>query len=158
MAKTLLKGETAKVCKELYCVFTWFFLGYSFLFLFRYKTNFIFFYSTADCFLSGERVKISTSSEYHKYEDTFACATVEDNICSNSTEWFDLTFDDGYQDAYKYIDLTACVDQGKWIFINYLNAKSSNIMLRMVCHIIMMVNIWFQSAMTTILVRLVNSA
>merc|ERR1719384_795528 len=65
----------------------------------------------ADCFLSGERVKISTSSEYHKYEDTLECATVEDNICSNSTEWFDLTFDDGYQDAYKYIDLTACVDQ-----------------------------------------------
>ena len=89
-------------------IFSW-----VFLFLFRYKTNFIFFYSTADCFLSGERVKISTSSEYHKYEDTFACATVEDNICSNSTEWFDLTFDDGYQDAYKYIDLTACVDQGK---------------------------------------------
>ena len=103
-------------------IFSW-----VFLFLFRYKTNFIFFYSTADCFLSGERVKISTSSEYHKYEDTFACATVEDNICSNSTEYFDLTFDDGYKDGYRYIDLTACVDKGKWIFINYLNAKCSNI-------------------------------
>jgi len=73
----------------------------------------------ADCFLSGERVKISKSSEYHKYEDTFACATVEDNICSNSTEWFDLTFDDGYQDAYKYIDLTACVDQVSECSNNY---------------------------------------
>ena len=93
------------------------------------------FYSTADCFLSGERVKISESSEFHKYEDTFECATVEENICINSTgngyfdgdfEWFRLTFDDGYEDDYRYIDLTACVDQGKWIFINYLNAKSSN--------------------------------
>ena len=93
----------------------------SFLFLVRNKTNFIFFYSTADCFLSGERVKISESSEFHKW-DTHECATVEENICSNVTfegtysthpEWFHLTFDDGYEESYRYIDLTACVDQGK---------------------------------------------
>ena len=97
------------------------FFGYSFLFLVRYKTNFIFFYPTADCFLSGERVKISESSEFHKW-DTHECATVEENICSNVTfegtysthpEWFPLTFDDGYEESYRYIDLTACVDQGK---------------------------------------------
>ena len=93
----------------------------SFLFLVRNKINFFFFYSTADCFLSGERVKISESSEFHQW-DTHECATVEENICSNVTfegtysthpEWFHLTFDDGYEESYRYIDLTACVDQGK---------------------------------------------
>lgn len=58
------------------------------------------------CFQPGEKVEIIKTSKY--YGHTSECATVQVNICSNTSKYFSLTFDGGYANQYRYIDLQAC--------------------------------------------------